>query len=149
VRSVEAPHGFAGSGPSLFLAGGITGCQDWQGGLLSLLTALDMTALNPRRSTFDIADDSATVAQIEWEFHHLRRATAIVFWFPAESICPIALYELGAWTARHKPLIVGTDPRYPRRRDIIEQLRLARPDLTVLSTLEEVAAAVVRLFAPR
>jgi hypothetical protein len=147
MRSLEAPEDFDGIGLSIFLAGGVTGCPDWQSALASLLPALDVTALNPRRHRFDIADDSMTVEQIEWEFRHLRRASAIAFWFPAESICPIALFELGAWSERATPLLVGTHPQYPRRRDVIEQLRLARPSVSVVSSLDDLARSVEAHFA--
>lgn len=146
LRGIEAPNELDERAPSLFLAGGVTGCPDWQSSLIAMLPELDVTALNPRRARFDVADESATVEQIEWEFRHLRRATAIAFWFPAESICPIALYELGAWAERTTPLVVGTHPAYPRRRDVVEQLRLARPRVTVLASLDELARAIVDLF---
>jgi hypothetical protein len=147
MRCLEAPRDFDGVGMSIFLAGGVTGCPDWQSELASLLPTLDITALNPRRSRFDVSDDSMTVEQIEWEFRHLRRASAIAFWFPAESVCPIALFELGAWSERTTPLLVGTHPRYPRRRDVIEQLRLARPSVSIVSSLDELASSIEAQFA--
>ena len=149
MRIIEAPNQFDGRGPSLFLAGGVTGCADWQAQLVAMLPRLDVTALNPRRRAFDIADDSATVVQIEWEFHHLRKASAIAFWFPEESICPIALFELGAWSERATPLLVGAHSRYARRRDVVEQLRLARMGTPVAATLEELAASIDAHFRVR
>jgi hypothetical protein len=65
----------------------------------------------------------------------------------SESICPIALFELGAWSERDTPLVVGTHPLYPRRIDVIEQLRLARPAVSVVATLDELAASIAPLFA--
>ena len=149
MREIEAPRDFDGHGPSLFLAGGVTGCPNWQASLLAMLPELDVVALNPRRRAFDVADHSATVQQIEWEFRHLRRATAIAFWFPEESVCPIALFELGAWSERETPILVGTHPRYPRRRDVVEQLRLARPAVAVSSALDALAASIEALFPQR
>jgi nucleoside 2-deoxyribosyltransferase-like protein len=149
MRTIEAPHQFDGRGPSLFLAGGVTGCADWQARLVDMLPGLDVTALNPRRRHFDVADDSATVEQIEWEFRHLRRASAIAFWFPAESICPIALFELGAWSERGTPLLVGADARYVRRRDVVEQLRLARAGTPIAATLDDLAASIDAHFRAR
>lgn len=147
MRYVEAPTCFDANGRALFLAGGITGCPDWQQELAMRLSSLEITLLNPRRRAFDPAAPPATaVEQIEWEHHHLRRADAIAFWFPAESICPIALFELGAWSASDKPLFVGAAPSYPRRLDVVEQLRLARPDVEVVPTLDELAAQVADFF---
>ncbi len=52
-----------------------------------------------------------------WEHDHLRRAKAIMFWFPSETLCPITLYELGAWTILARQtgtkLFVGADPTTP------------------------------------
>lgn len=146
MRVLEAPNELDGGGPTLFLAGGISGCGDWQSALIARLPTLDVTALNPRRRRFDVRDASVTVEQIEWEFRHLRRASVIAFWFPAESVCPIALYELGAWSERATALVVGADPLYPRRVDVIEQLRLARPSIAVAGSLDELAAAIERQF---
>src|SRR5262245_52117185 len=92
---------------SLFLGGGISGCPDWQREIVTLLADTDLTLLNPRRAFFPIDDPSQAERQIEWEFRHLRLATAILFWFPRETLCPIALYELGAWSMTDKPLFVG------------------------------------------
>ena len=87
----------------------------------------------------DRADSTIAVAQIEWEHRHLHRADALLFWFPCETLCPIALYELGAWSMTGKPLCVGTHPDYPRRLDVEVQTRLARPDIRVVSSLEDLA----------
>jgi hypothetical protein len=53
---------------------------------------------------FSMNDPTASKDQIQWEFEHLRKADTILFWFPKESICPIALYELGAWYDRQTSL---------------------------------------------
>ena len=81
---------------SLFIAGGITDCPDWQQDIVKLLSDTDITLLNPRRSNFPIHDPNAALEQIAWEHEMLRCARAISFWFPKETICPIVLYELGA-----------------------------------------------------
>jgi hypothetical protein len=79
-------------------------------------------------------DPTAARTQIEWEYRHLRRATAVLFWFPPETLCPIALYELGGRAlVREQPLFVGTHPGYARRLDVEVQLKLARPEVVVAS----------------
>lgn len=148
MRHIEPPDTFDGAGRTLFLAGGISGCSDWQHELEILLEALDVVALNPRRRHFNVADPTATTAQIEWEFRHLQECDAIAFWFPSETLCPIALFELGAWSARpDKPIFVGAHPDYARRVDIVDQLRLARTDVLVVATLEALAQQVRTHFA--
>src|SRR5262245_29154008 len=144
---VEAPAEFTGRGPSLFLAGGITGCPDWQREAMTALADLPVTLLNPRRPTFPIDDPAAGPAQVEWEHRHLRRASAILFWFTQETLCPIALYELGAWSMTDRPLFVGVHPQYARRADVEIQTRLARPDVQVVLTLGELFGQVRRAFS--
>jgi hypothetical protein len=114
---------------AVFLAGGITGCPDWQQRMVSLLSKSDMILLNPRRENFPIHDPDAAVEQITWEHNHLRRADAILFWFPWQSTCPIVLYELGAWSKGNKQIFVAMDPQYERRRDVEIQTVLVRPDM--------------------
>src|SRR5262249_48527274 len=103
--------------PAIFLAGGITGCPNWQQEIVSLLGDLPVVLLNPRRANFPIDDPAAASQQIEWEHRHLRKADAILFWFPCETLCPITLYELGGWSMYRdhrgpRPLFVGVHPQY-------------------------------------
>ena len=129
--------------PAVFLAGGISGCPDWQREVVGLLRDEPVVLLNPRRAAFPIGDPAAGLKQIEWEYRHLRKADAILFWFPRETLCPIALYELGAWSMTAKPLFVGTDPDYPRRLDVEVQTRLARQDVRVVHNLTDLAERVL------
>lgn len=144
MRHIRAPEPFTGQGRTLFLAGGITNCPDWQSRAATLLADTPgLTVLDPRRRDFD---PSATVAQIQWEHHHLHRADVILFWFaPGGSVQPITLYELGVHVTRDVPLAVGADPAYPRRIDVETQLALARPGLTVHDTLDATVTEARRL----
>jgi hypothetical protein len=146
---IEALTEYDGSEPSVFLAGGITGTLDWQADVTGRLADLPVVILNPRRKNFPIDDPSAGPTQIEWEFRHIRRATAVLFWFPHETLCPIALYELGGRAlVCEQALFVGTHPDYQRRLDVEVQLKLARPEVAVVSDLaaltEQVRAWFVR-----
>ena len=148
MRYIEALKVYVGPERSVFLAGGIVGCPDWQQELVLLLHNTDLVLLNPRRRHFPIDDPAAAPAQIAWEHRHLHAATAISFWFPCESLCPIVLYELGAWSMTDKPIFVGTHPQYQRRQDVIEQTRLARPDVPVVSSLAALADRVRSVLVP-
>jgi hypothetical protein len=123
---------------SIFLAGGITGCPDWQADARVMLegSGLGLDILNPRRQNFP-TDPGIADEQIAWEHRHLRKARAILFWFPKETLCPITLYELGAWSVAHpwKPLFVGCEPGYQRTVDVVIQTRLVRPDVEVVDNL--------------
>jgi hypothetical protein len=139
-RVVTAPAAFADR-PSLFLAGGISNCPNWQLEMIDLLQPLptEWLVLNPRRADFPVAEwNNNAEAQIEWEHHALVSSRCILFWFPKQTVCPITLYELGTWSRSDKTLFVGADPEYPRRKDIEVQTRLARPDVsTAASTIEQ------------
>ena len=143
---VVAPETFDGTGPVLFLAGGITGCPDWQAEAVSLLAAAEVTVMNPRRPgrMADVPDPAAE--QVAWEFRYLNRADVVLFWFPSgEAVQPIALYELGRIAAGPKPVAVGADPGYLRRLDVVLQLSHARPDVPVHATLAATVGCAARL----
>lgn len=141
---VEAPIEWSGKpqGAGVFLAGGISGCPDWQSWMKFRLAGTSLALLNPRRATFDMSDPQGAEKQIKWERDHLRRADAIMFWFPCETLCPIVLYELGAWSMTDKPIFVGCHPEYQRREDVRVQTALVRPGVTVVYSLEELAVQV-------
>ena len=140
---IEAPNILNDLENSVFLAGGITGCPDWQAEMVKLLSHTNLTLLNPRRADFPIGDPNAAFEQISWEHNALRAADNILFWFPEDTICPIVLYELGAWSMTKKPIFVGRDPAYIRRQDVEIQTGLARPEVKIAFTLEELAEQVI------
>lgn len=141
-KVITAPSEERPDCPALFLAGGITGCPDWQAAAITLLEGSGWTLLNPRRTDFPIGDPDAAYRQIRWEHQRLREADAVLFWFPCETLCPIVLYELGAWSMTNKPIFVGCHPRYPRRQDVEIQTGLARPDVTIVYSLDALCQSV-------
>ncbi len=146
MRYVEAPVEWErDTSVSVFLAGSITGCPDWQSVFCSLLKGTDLTVLNPRRLDFPMDDPDAGRVQIGWEFRHLRKADFIAFWFSPETLAPIVLYELGAWSMTSKLMAVGVHPEYERRFDIEQQIALARPDVLISYSLSGLAKLVTSL----
>jgi hypothetical protein len=143
MQYIEALQRYSGKEPSLFLAGGITGCPDWQQDMVEQLKDTSLVLFNPRRVSFPIADKNAAKVQIAWEHAHLRKATAISFWFPCETLNPIVLYELGAWSMTNKKLFVGCHPAYQRIQDVRIQTSLVRPDVTISTSLEELAREII------
>lgn len=123
----------------LFLAGTITGAPNWQGDILRLLSDETITVFNPRRDNFPVNDPNAAEEQIRWEYKYLRRADAISFWFAQESLNPIVLYELGAWSMTEKTIFVGVHPKYKRKLDIEIQTKLVRPDIQIVYSLDSLA----------
>ena len=134
---------------SLFVAGGITGASDWQTQFVEALRASDLTLLNPRREHYSALEPDALREQIRWEHDNLRAASAIAFWFPAEALCLITLYELGSWAhwrdenGQPKPIFVAAHPDYARRDDVRIQLELERPDVRVSDSLADLIAQVL------
>jgi hypothetical protein len=132
------------TGPAVFMAGGITGCPDFQSQVTAALADDHVVLFNPRRSRFDLTDPDATAEQVQWEYdHRTHDALAyMLFWFPAaDSPQPIAMLELGDALARADlPIVVGADRGFPRYRDVVLQCRAARPALTVHTDLASSAA---------
>lgn len=127
---------------SLFLGGGITGCEDWQKKICHLLKDTDLVIINPRRENW-MNDENESKKQIEWEYHHLNMATKIMFWFSPETLCPITLFEYGKWLVKNKPIFVGCHVDYKRKVDVEIQTKFERPDLKVFTSLEEVAESIL------
>lgn len=136
MRYIEAPYTYDSHEPSLFLAGGITGCPDWQKEMVDSLRDLPLVIFNPRRARF-IPHEDTVREQVTWEHIHLYKATALLFWFPEETLCPITLYELGAWCMTKKKIFLGVHPNYQRLQDIQLQTALARPDISIVHTPQE------------
>lgn len=114
---------------SIFLAGGISDCADWQENVAVQIASEveNCIVYNPRRTDFDMnAYEEVSRQQITWEYHALRLSTVNLFWFPAETLCPITLMEYGSAMERLRTgaLMCGTHPDYKRRFDVIEQTEL-------------------------
>lgn len=129
--------------PDVFLAGGISGTEDWQAVAARALSAQGLEVANPRRPGM-LADPSLGPGQIRWEHDHLSRARTILFWFPGPGDHPIAMYELGYWLGQNKDLCIGCPQKYGRRMNIQTQVDLARPDFGQIDNMlkgviEEVA----------
>jgi hypothetical protein len=124
----------------MFLAGGITNSPDWQAEVIKKLQSLGnlgVTVYNPRRKDFKMTQEIEE-EQIAWEFEKLRDSQVLVFWFSGGSLNPITLYELGMWgNSRNIPLIIGIDPAYARKRDVIIQSKLAGYKGTFSESIED------------
>ena len=132
----------------MFLAGGITNCPDWQSYVVNELKDIEnLTVYTPRRKNFPINDPNAAEEQIAWEFQHLKEADILFFWFSRGSLNPIVLYELGMWCNTGKKLsLIGIDPEYERKQDVIIQTKLARPRAVFFDSLEKMIEEVTYLF---
>lgn len=126
---------------SIFLAGGITNCENWQKEIIKELEFEDITIFNPRQKNFDINDNSASIKQITWEFERLEQMDIFSMYFcNSSSDQPICMYELGRniirmqnrfpndWQDR---IIISVENGYKRSQDVIIQTALCASHLFV------------------
>ena len=149
ARLLKAPAELNGTDPGriLFLAGAVAN-GNWQDGLAARLAPhLDgWTLANPRLDD-PPRDEAGVRAEIAWEFQHLHRAAAVLFWLEPPTHCPISLYELGKVTMTEKPIFLGVPPDYPCKTDVVIQTQLARPDAVIVHSLDDLTSAVLETLA--
>jgi hypothetical protein len=143
MKCIEAPNEFDGPGPAVFLAGGISDAEKWHATLIRMLGNTDATILNPRRQVYPRGDGEEDRRQIQWEYRHLQKADLVAFWFPPQTLCPIALFELGVCCGLQIPMIAGVHPDYLRRFDLEVQLELHRPDVLMVDRIESLAERII------
>ncbi len=105
MRIITAPEPYEDADDiKVFLAGGITGCENWQSEVLDIISRKlennmyfpnNIVFFNPRREVFQVDNKNLTTEQIEWEFNMLQKADIFSMYFSAQQIQPICLYELG------------------------------------------------------
>lgn len=141
---------------TIFLAGGITGCEDWQSRAVGLFDDLEdapseydksqnILLLNPRRANFDVTKPQMTKEQIIWEYNMLSCAEIHLFWFPEETLCPITLYELGKSLQTHGLVFIGCHPNYQRKLDVEIQAKLIHPDIVIHDNLADLVAETYKV----
>ena len=119
---------------TVFLAGGITNCKDWQADVINELIDEPISIFNPRREHFDFTDTAAPYVQIKWEFDRLEQMDLFSMYFcKSDSDQPICMYELGrnilrmqnrfpnSWEER---IIISVENGYKRERDVFVQTDL-------------------------
>lgn len=155
ARYFEAPHRYhpGADDDAIFLAGGITGCPNWQAEAAALiyLAAPEIIVLNPHRANFPIGDKTAGAEQVEWEQEHLHLFNVVtLFWFPASDPAvttqPIAMFELGQALGEHRRMAVGADVGYPRYEDVHLLTRCAYKSLPVCDSLGSTVFDAVALI---
>lgn len=169
MKIVTAPdeHIITDYDVSCFLAGGITGCVDWQHEVIGELNKYDnkydledLIIFNPRREYFNTKDLSATDQQIAWEFIYLNKMDIFSVYFTKDTLQPIVLYELGRYIEvmkntfprdYHKRIIISIEPGYERTVDVILQTNLAFGNCIPIiwnqvSSYEKHAKEIVRAY---
>lgn len=129
----------------IFLAGGISNCPDWQTELIKKIeSTYGIVIYNPRRKNFPMNDPKVSEEQITWEYLHLKDSDFIIYWFSRGSLNPITLFELGRWgLSGNKRIVIGIDPLYERKQDVIIQTKLSRPHTEILWSINEIADVIM------
>lgn len=127
--------------PSVFLAGGITNCKNWQKEVIKELEFENISIFNPRQENFDITDKNASFKQISWEFERLEQMDIFSMYFcNSESDQPICMYELGRNILKmqnrfpndwEKRIIISVEDGYKRKQDVIIQTQLCAPKIFI------------------
>lgn len=139
---------------SVFLAGGITNCSNWQNEIIQRIEELraddfddDLIIYNPRRDNFPIHQSSAAEEQIRWEFNKLNQMDIFSMYFcEGESDQPICMYELGRYISQmqlrfptdwNRRIIISVEDEYKRINDVIIQTKLACGHRIRINTQED------------
>lgn len=127
--------------PSVFLAGGITNCKEWQKEVMRELEYENISIYNPRQEHFDVTDKSASFKQITWEYERLEQMDIFSMYFCNDnSDQPICMYELGRNIVRmqnrfpndwEKRIIISVEDGYRRKADVLIQTELCSSKLFV------------------
>lgn len=137
---ITAPHLYIPKHDDItvFLAGGITGCRDWQKEVIDHLHSFvgqddtRVVVYNPRQENFDVTNRYAADDQITWEFQYLNQVDIFSMYFVGgDQIQPICMYELGRYTKPYgEKQVISVEMDYIRKVDVINQVTLATRGLT-------------------
>ena len=169
MKVVTAPDDSATYGEiSVFLAGGISDCWNWQEAVINKLKEMeengyDMRSLvvfNPRRPSFDVNNPGDTKAQINWESYWLDCCDIFSMYFcNSESVQPICMYELGRHLLKKSvdwedddihycySVQISIEKGYKRTDDVLIQTELATSGLIIPFMYEDPNEAIAELAA--
>lgn len=139
---VTAPHLYIPRHDEItvFLAGGISGCRDWQKETIEHLYRFvgrddnQVVVYNPRQEKFDINNPHAASDQITWEYQYLNQVDIFSMYFVGgNQVQPICMYELGHYTKPYgDPQVISVETDYIRKNDVIIQVALATRGFTTV-----------------
>lgn len=141
---------------SIFLAGGITGVENWQKKAIDVLMKefknIPLIIFSPRRDNFPINDPNAALEQIKWEYEALEICDIFSMYFGSgNSDQPICMYEYGKHLQKYEDgdydynqFIVTAEKDYKRYQDVIIQTTLVDPLLKVNTSLDEHIQEIIK-----
>ena len=138
--------------PDIFVAGPISGAEDWQNKAEKLLEDIEQTEAcneeliiaNPRRAEEIPRVGDIAKEQITWEHRNLQLARVVMFYF-VKGPGIITPLELGKELGRGSPIVLGIDKSFGRPFDIETQAHLEQPELPIYRTLDETVVAAAAL----
>ena len=128
---------------TVFLAGGITGCRDWQKETIEHLRKFvgrddtQVVVYNPRQEDFvGNYNLNATIDQIIWEYQYLNQVDIFSMYFVGgNQIQPICMYELGRYIKPYEEeQVISVEKNYIRKIDVVNQVALTTRGLTAVNT---------------
>jgi len=159
IQVITAPSLTKPAYTSVFLAGGITNCRNWQEEVIEELKKddKDMSVFNPRQKDFNVKDKNASYKQIKWEFERLQAMDIFSMYFcNSDSNQPICLYELGRYVLHmqskfpsdwEERIVISVEKGYSRSADVRIQLGLCAPNILVDTDNVSPITHAVRILA--
>lgn len=134
--------------PDIFVAGPISGAEDWQNQAEKLLENIErgeeLIIANPRRPEGIPRVGDIAKEQITWEHRNLQLARVVMFYF-VKGPGIITPLELGKELGRGSPIVLGIGKSFDRPFDIETQAHLEQPELPIYHTLDETVVAAAAL----
>jgi hypothetical protein len=136
MKVITAPEYYVPTNEEIavFLAGGITNCEDWQQEVIDYLKSLPeektdkLVIYNPRRDKWPKSSDTEEIRrQINWEADYIRSADIFTMYFTntEKSDQPICFYELGKY-ANNNTDIISYQEGFKRALDVEFQMSINR-----------------------
>ena len=134
--------------PDIFVAGPISGAEDWQNQAEKLLENIErgeeLIIAKPRRPEGIPRVGDIAKEQITWEHRNLQLARVVMFYF-VKGPGIITPLEFGKELGRGSPIVLGIDKSFDRPFDIETQAHLEQPELPIYHTLDETVVAAAAL----
>jgi hypothetical protein len=96
--------------------------------------------------TYSNNDPWKRIDHIKWEHEHIEKADVLLVWLPANegtklhTLSFTTLFELGRFAQmKNKNLVMGIHPDYYKRNEVVLQLSILRPEVEIVSSLDELA----------
>lgn len=142
MKVIYAPNSLTGlKGHVVFLAGSIemNTATEWQEDLITLLSPLHITVLNPRRYSWDSSwkqemSNPNFYEQVNWELQAMDIANTIFMYFDPSTKAPITLLELGLYATSNK-LCVCCPEGFWRKGNV--DIVCAKYNIPQVTSLEE------------